>query len=151
MRLLTPKHRCNIYTTTRSNCPIKLAPEPLPRSHHCCCRCLPRRQQIQNGHCGPWRPGRDVEVAASPQFMRGCVDLGVVTFKASLLEDTGLRFVVDRLRATPRAPDVSALFTGMEALFYADGTLFDKLFRWLRDAGSVHKAVLIRRALFVHQ
>ena len=90
-------------------------------------------------------------MAASPQFMRGCVDLGVVTFKASLLEDTGLRFVVDRLRATPRAPDVSALFTGMEALFYADGTLFDKLFRWLRDAGSVHKAVLIRRALFVHQ
>jgi hypothetical protein len=52
--------------------------------------------QIQNGHCGPWRPGRDGEVASSPVFLRGCVDLGVVTFKASLLEETGARFVVDK-------------------------------------------------------
>ena len=59
------------------------------------------RTQIQNGHCGPWRPGRDGEVAASPIFMKGCVDLGVVTFRTDLLEETGFRFAVDRLRSIP--------------------------------------------------
>jgi hypothetical protein len=31
----------------------------------------------------------------------GCVDLGVVTFKTTLLEETGFRFAVDRLRTVP--------------------------------------------------
>ena len=143
------------------------------------------RLQIQNGHCGPWRPGRDGEVAASPKFIRGCVDLGVVTFQSALLEETGYRFVINRcggrrvgsgrtvrspchahlytlplrrlvrpwrrLRSLATEADVAASFSAMETMFYADGNFFQKVYTFLRDAGREEHAVMIRRALFLHQ
>lgn len=92
--------------------------------------------QIQNGHCGPWRPGRDGEVAASPVFMKGCVDLGVVTFKTSLLEESGFRFAVDRLRTVPQgqAPPKD-MFAG-ECGCSSNGTTLWTLCGWVDDAGA---------------
>ena len=39
----------------------------------------------------------------------------------------------------------------METMFYADGNFFQKVYTFLRDAGREANAVMIRRALFLHQ
>ena len=47
--------------------------------------------------CGPGRLGLFQEFF--PRFRRQCIDLGAVLFRSALLQRTGLRFLVDELRA----------------------------------------------------
>ena len=90
------------------------------------------------GQCGPWRPGRDVEVATA--FKPACVDLGAVLLRSQLLEDSGARFIVDRLRADPsgRGEQINPM--------EADGELFAKL-----TGTPGVKSAIVRRTLMVHQ
>lgn len=89
------------------------------------------------GQCGPWRPGRDVEVAAN--FKPACIDLGAALFSAAVLESSGARFIVDRLRAgNPTGRGINPM--------EADGEFFARL------AALPHaKAILVRRTLMMHQ
>jgi hypothetical protein len=89
------------------------------------------------GQCGPWRPGRDVEVAAN--FKPACIDLGAALFSAAVLESSGARFIVDRLRAgNPTGRGINPM--------EADGEFFARLAALPRA-----KAVLVRRTLMMHQ
>lgn len=100
-----------------------------------------------HGQCGPWRPGRDVEVATA--LRPACVDLGAVLFRTSLLESSPpspgarTRFIVDRLRLDGEGLGTRGL--GMNA-GEADGELFQSLA--LRPGV---KSLVVRRTLLLHQ
>jgi hypothetical protein len=102
------------------------------------------------GQCGPWRPGRDVELATA--LRPACVDLGAVLFRASLLESKPpapdlpggrTRFIVDRLRLDGEGLGSRGL--GMKA-GEADGELFQSLA--LRPGV---RSLIVRRSLLLHQ
>lgn len=89
------------------------------------------------GH-GPLRSGRDPEVLTSKTLRVGGVDLGAVAMRADLLQRTGRRFVLDRLRLDPIGESIDYL--------QADGQLFADLAS-LRNV----RVAVIPRMLFVHQ
>ena len=103
------------------------------------------------GACGVWRWGRDQEVWVASDFRVGCIDLGAVVVKASLLEATGYRFVADSLRAgDPTGLNVTfpgpTQCTSPSFAFCADGLLYQRL-----AAVPGVKTKVLRRSLMMHQ
>jgi len=85
---------------------------------------------------GPTRLGRDFEFVSS--FKIGGLDLGAGVVRTSTLEETGIRFVLDRLKRNP---------TGVGIDFVeADGQYFERL-----SQSPAVRSIIIPRALFIHQ
>lgn len=91
----------------------------------------------QQGH-GPLRTGLDPEVLTSPGLRIGGVDLGAVVMRADLLQQSGRRFVLDRLKHDPVGGSIDFL--------QADGELFESL----ANLPNVH-VTIVPRLLFLHQ
>lgn len=110
--------------------------------------------------CGAWRAGRDVELIVRPDFRPGCVDLASVALRASVLEETGWRFVVDSVDTIdPTGRDVlrHVLTDVNECIdesgkppasfaYCADGILYKRI-----AARKGTKVKVLRRALLLHQ
>ena len=56
--------------------------------------------------CGPHRSGATQEMKASPTFECNCVDLGAVVFKVRQVASSGIRFVLDKVRANQTLGDL---------------------------------------------
>jgi hypothetical protein len=85
---------------------------------------------------GPSRLGRDFEFISS--FQVGGLDLGAGVVRTSTLEDSGIRFVLDRLNQNP---------TGVGIDFVeADGQYFERL-----SQSPGVRSIVIPRSLFIHQ
>lgn len=107
--------------------------------------------------CGHLREGRDAEVVTSDQLLVGCVDMGAVLFRLSVLDTSGLRLIIDKLRLDPtgasligtvlnRSDGTYAVKSMEEYFFSADGYFAN---RYAALPGV--KTAVIRRALYYHQ
>ena len=85
---------------------------------------------------GPTRLGRDFEFVSS--FQVGGLDLGAGVVRTSILEETGIRFVLDRLKANPKGVGIDFV--------EADGQYFERLSNY-----PGVRSVVIPRTLFIHQ
>ena len=56
--------------------------------------------------CGPHRSGGTQEMKASPVFECNCIDLGAVVFKVRQVRQSGIRFVLDKVRANQTLGDL---------------------------------------------
>lgn len=84
--------------------------------------------------CGPHRSGKNQEMKASPVFECNCIDLGAVTFRLKQVQQSGVRFIVDKLRANETLRDLPL----------SDCLFFKRLKAFKGDTAVVHEA------LFVH-
>ena len=85
--------------------------------------------------CGPHRSGKNQEMKASPVFECSCIDLGAVTFRLKQGQQSGIRFIVDKLRANETLHDLP----------YSDCLFFKKL-----KAQSGSSTAVVHEALFMH-
>ena len=84
--------------------------------------------------CGPHRSGKTQEMKISPAFTCGCVDLGAVTFRLENVHRSGVRFIVDKLRADEK----------LGILQLSDCNFFQRL----KASGA--KTSVVHEALFIH-
>jgi len=97
------------------------------------------RQIKEAGACGPLRSGRNVEIWAAEDFRVGCIDLGAVMLRTSVLASTKARLVLESLpddRATGASVDFGTV----------DGHLYSRLHKQLGG-----RSAIIRRALMFQQ
>ena len=87
------------------------------------------------GDCGPLRSGRNVEIWAAEDFRVGCIDLGAVMLRRSVLVATKARLVLESF-PNDRADGAHVSFGT------ADGHLFSRL-----HAHLGRRAAIIRRTL----
>ena len=84
--------------------------------------------------CGPHRSGGTQEMKASPVFECNCIDLGAVVFKVRQVRQSGIRFVLDKVRANQTLGD----------LRFADCHFFKRL----KASGA--NSTIVHEALFMH-
>ena len=96
------------------------------------------RQIRERKECGPLRSGKQVEMWAADDFHTGCIDLGAVMLRTSMLRARGERLLLSRLASDPAGADISFI--------QADGSFFSRIY-----AAAPDKAAIIRRVLMVQQ
>jgi hypothetical protein len=85
--------------------------------------------------CGPHRSGATQEMKASPVFECNCIDLGAVTFRLKQVQQSGIRFLVDKLRANETLGDVP--------LSRSDCMFFKRFNALSGDTAVVHEALFM--------
>ena len=71
--------------------------------------------------CGPHRSGASQEMKASPVFECSCIDLGAVTFRLKQVKKSGIRFLIDKLRANETLGDLKLADCNFFKRFKASG------------------------------
>ena len=83
--------------------------------------------------CGPHRSGKTQEMKISPVFKCGCIDLGAVVFKLQQVKQSGIRFIVDKLRTNATLGDLE----------YSDCHFFKRYKALDVKTLTVHEALLM--------